>query len=162
MVVLLVDAIEEILRNICGTFILSDVMSKAVKTVDLIKISMLDTTIHKPNLDLGFALRHNSGVLKTKGTISDTQIARFKEDGKNFLVNLANYIATKTPIQSYFARCTRSLSLIYMVEDPGACKSCLIVFYKSWSVLITSVQSFKRVQAAVFSFSANHCQSRQG
>ena len=29
-------------------------MSKAVKTVDLIKIGMLETTIHKPNVDFGF------------------------------------------------------------------------------------------------------------
>ena len=156
MALFLVYAIEEILRDICATFILSDVMSKAVK------ISMLDTTIHKPNVDICFALRHDSGALKTQGTISDTQIARFKEDAKFFLVNLANYIATKTPIQSSFARCSRSLNPIYMVEDPDACKNCLFVFYKSWSVLITSVQSCKQVQAAVFSFFANHCQDRQG
>ena len=74
MVPFLVDTIEEILRDFCGRFILSDAMSKAVKTVDLIKISMLDTSIHKPNVDLGFALRHDIGVLKKKGTISDTKI----------------------------------------------------------------------------------------
>ena len=71
-------------------------MSKAVKTVDLIKIGMLETTIHKPNVDFGFALRHDIGVSKKKkGTISDTQIARFKGDAKNFLVaTLSNCIAT--------------------------------------------------------------------
>ena len=71
-------------------------MSKAVKTIDLIKISMLETTIHKPNVDFGFALRHYIGVSKKKkGTISDTQIARFKGDAKNFLVaTLSNCIAT--------------------------------------------------------------------
>ena len=90
---------------------------------DLNKISMLDTTIHKPNVDLGFAVRHNIGVLKKKGMISDTQIARFKEEANNFLATLANHIATKTPIHSYFARCTRSLNPIYMVKDPDACKS---------------------------------------
>ena len=42
-------------------------MSKAVKTVDLIKFSIMSSTIHKPNVDLGFALRHDSAVLKTKG-----------------------------------------------------------------------------------------------
>ena len=74
-------------------------MSKAVKTVDLIKIGMLETTIHKPNVDFGFALRHDIAVSKKKkkkkGTISNTQIARFKEDAKNFLVaTLSNCIAT--------------------------------------------------------------------
>ena len=39
-----VDTIEEILRSFCGRFILSNVMSKAVKTVDLIKISMFNIT----------------------------------------------------------------------------------------------------------------------
>ena len=66
-----VDIILEILRDFCGRFILSDVRSKAVNTVDLIKISMLDTTIHKTNVDLSFALRHDIGVLKKKGTISE-------------------------------------------------------------------------------------------
>ena len=77
-------------------------MSKAVKTVDLIKIGMLETTIHKPNVDFGFALRHDIAVSKKKkkkkkkkGTISNTQIARFKGDAKNFLVaTLSNCIAT--------------------------------------------------------------------
>ena len=41
-------------------------MSKAAKSLDLIKTSMLDTTIHKANMDLGFALRHDIGVLKKK------------------------------------------------------------------------------------------------
>ena len=112
MVPFLVDTIEEILRDFCGRFILGDVMSKTVKTVDLIKISMLDTIIHKPNVDFGFALRHDIGVLKKKGTISDTQIPC--NSGKSYCY--------KTPIQSYFARCTRSLNPIYMVEDPDACK----------------------------------------
>ena len=44
MVPFFVDTIEEILRSFCGRFILSNVMSKAVKTVDLIKISMFNTT----------------------------------------------------------------------------------------------------------------------
>ena len=42
MVPFFVDTIEEILRSFCGRFILSNVMSKAVKTVDLIKISMFN------------------------------------------------------------------------------------------------------------------------
>ena len=50
-----VDIIVKILRDFCARFILSDVRSKAVNTVDLIKISMLDTTIHKTNVDLIFA-----------------------------------------------------------------------------------------------------------
>ena len=74
MVSFLVDTIQEILRDFCARFILSDVMSKAVKTVDLIEISMLDTTIHKSNriLFLHWHMRHDIGVLKKKkGTISD-------------------------------------------------------------------------------------------
>ena len=123
MVSFIIDTIEEILRDFCGRLILSDVMSKAVKTVDVIKISMLDTTIHKPNVDLGFALKHDIGVSKKKkGTVYDMHIARFKEDAKNFLATLANHIATKTPINSYFARCTRPVNPIYVVEDSDACK----------------------------------------
>ena len=112
----LVDTIEEILKDFCGRFILSDIMSKTVKTVDLIEISIGD---------LGIALRHDIGVLKKKGMISDMQIARFKEDGKNSLVTLANHIATKTSVQSYFARCARSLNPIYMVDNPDAWKRLL-------------------------------------
>ena len=73
-------------------------MSKTVKTVDVIKISMLNTTFHQPNVDLGFALRHDIDILKKKGEISDKQIARLKKDAKNFLATLANHIITKTPI----------------------------------------------------------------
>ena len=52
---------------------------------------MLDTPIYKPNVDLGFALKHDIGLLKKKkGTISDMQIARCKEDTKNFLATLTN------------------------------------------------------------------------
>ena len=51
---------------------------------------MLDTPIYKPNVDLGFALKHDIGLLKKKGTISDMQIARCKEDSKNFLATLTN------------------------------------------------------------------------
>ena len=70
-------------------------MSKAVKTVDLIKIGMLETTIHKPNVDFWFCTETDIGVSKKKGMISDTQIARFKGDAKNFLLaTLSNYIAT--------------------------------------------------------------------
>ena len=80
MVPFIVDTTEGILRDFCGRFILSDVISKAVKSVDLIKISMLDFPIHKPNVYPGFALRHDIGVLKKKkkkkkkkkGTFSDT------------------------------------------------------------------------------------------
>ena len=114
MVPFFVDTIEEILRSFCGRFILNNVMSKTVKTVDLIKISMSNTTIHQPNVGLGFALRHYVDILKKKGEISDKQIARFKKDAKNFLATLANHIITKTPIQSYFGRCTRSVNLIYV------------------------------------------------
>ena len=121
MVPLFVDTIESVLKNFCARFVLSDVMSKAVQTVDVIKISMLDTSIHKPKVDLGFALRRDS-VLEKKGMISDMQIARFKEDAKNIFATLASHITTKTPIQLYFARCTRSLNPIYMVEDPDAYK----------------------------------------
>ena len=102
------------MRSFCGRFILSNVMSKTVKTVDVIKISMLNTTFHQPNVDLGFALRHDIDILKKNGKISDKQIARFKEDTKNFLATLANHIITKTPIQSYFGRCTRSVNLKYV------------------------------------------------
>ena len=122
MVPLFVDTIKLVLKNFCARFILSDVMSKAVQTVDVIKTSMLDTTIHKPKVDLGFALRHDISVLEKKGMISDMQIARFKEDAKNIFATLASNITTKTPIQLYFARCTRPLNPIYMVEDPDACK----------------------------------------
>ena len=47
MVFFLVDTIEEILRDFYGRFVSSDVMSKAAKSLDLIKTSMLDTTIYK-------------------------------------------------------------------------------------------------------------------
>ena len=54
MVPFLVNTIEEVLRDFCSKFILDDVMKKAEKALDLVKLDMMNVNIHKPTTDLGF------------------------------------------------------------------------------------------------------------
>ena len=82
---------------------------------------MLDTPIYKPNVDLGFALRHDIGLLKKKGKISYMQIARFEEDTKNFLATLTNLTNRILLYQVSKSQITWWKTLMHA-------KSCLIIF----------------------------------
>ena len=64
-------------------------------------------------------------VLKKNCKINNKKIADFKKIARNFYSHLANYIATKTPIQSQFARCARALNMINMAQNPESCKKIL-------------------------------------
>ena len=122
MVPFLVDTIEEVLRDFCSKFILDDVMKKAEKTLDLVKLDMMNVNIHKPSTDFGFSLRHDMMVLKKSGKVNDTQIFNFKRDVKAFLSALCSHIVKKTPVQSHFARCARALNPIHIAEFPDSCQ----------------------------------------
>ena len=118
MVPFLVDTIEEVLRDFCSKFTLDDVMKKAEKTLDLVKLDMMNVNIHKLSTDLGFSLRHDVMVLKKSGKVNDTQIFNFKA----FLPALCSHIVKKTPVQSHFARCARAFNPIHMAECPDSCR----------------------------------------
>ena len=47
-------------------------MKKAEKTLDVVKLDMMNVNIHKPSTDLGFSLQHDMMVLKKSGKVNDT------------------------------------------------------------------------------------------
>ena len=98
-------------------------MKKAEKTLDVVKLDMMNVNIHKPSTDLGFSLQHDMMVLKKSGKVNDTQIFNFKRDVKAFLSVLCSHIVKKTTVQSHFARWARALTPIHMVESPDSCRN---------------------------------------
>ena len=61
--------------------------------------------------------------MKIKGKIKDNVIHKFKRECRSFLVILCKHIVEKSPLQSFFAHCTRALNPVYMVEKPESYKS---------------------------------------
>ena len=61
--------------------------------------------------------------MKIKGKIKDNVIHKFKRECRSFLVILCKHIVEKSPLQSFFAYCTRALNPVYMVEKPESYKS---------------------------------------
>jgi hypothetical protein len=60
MIPFLVDTLEEIVRYLCGRFIMDDVMEKTAPTTALLKLDVLDKTKQKMTPDVGFALQCES------------------------------------------------------------------------------------------------------
>ena len=74
MVPFLVDGIEEIVTGFCTKFILS--------TVDFIKLDVMDRNFQKPDVDLGFGMKHEISLLKSTQKITEN----FKMCTKRFFV----------------------------------------------------------------------------
>ena len=79
-------------------------------------MSLIKTVIKET--EFSFAIKHELRALKRDGKISDSLIYTFKIEAKNFLSTLCNHILEKSPLNSYFAWCTRSLSPLYLAEAP--------------------------------------------
>ena len=75
MVPFLVDEIEEIAREFC----MNGDGKNAKKTVDLLKLNVMDRDVQKPDVDLGFGMKHEITILKSINKITDTQIQNFRE-----------------------------------------------------------------------------------
>ena len=86
-------------------FILTDVLEKAQSTVKLLKLNVTHKNIHKRDSEFSFAIKNELFALNRDGEFSD-----FNMEAKKNLSTLCNHILEKTPLNSYFARCTRSLS----------------------------------------------------
>ena len=79
-------------------------------------MSLIKTVIKET--EFSFAIKHELRALKRDGKISDSLIYTFKIEAKKFLSTLCNHILEKSPLNSYFAWCTRSLSPLYLAEAP--------------------------------------------
>ena len=110
MVPFLFESLESMIQKFCSMFNLTDVLEKAQSTVKLLKLNVTHKNIHKRDSEFSFAIRNELCALNRDGNISDSLICTFNMEAKKFLSTLCNHILEKTPLNSYFAWCTRSLS----------------------------------------------------
>ena len=106
----------------CSKFILNDVLEKAKTTTSLIKLSMLDRNIQTFTTEGSFGLKSHLKDLKKEEKVKESEVHLFLQEIKQFLMILCNHLLTKSPINSHFARCCRSLNPVYMAEYPETCK----------------------------------------
>ena len=111
---------EELLRLLCVKFIRKDTFDAACTTYALLKVDVTDTSNHKnvSDVDLGFALKYDTKILRSSKKYTEIQIYNFKKEAVQFLVTLYNHIVEKTPIKSLFARCLSCLSPNHMANFP--------------------------------------------
>lgn len=98
-------------------------LEKVTSTTKLLELYFLDKNIYRQNVDVGFAIGHVIRQLKKDGKINNASAIKFKSDARNFLATLCNHIVNKSPLQSHFARCTRALNPVNMVDTPESCKN---------------------------------------
>ena len=106
----------------CGKFILNDVLEKAKTTASLIKLNMVDRNIEKVTSEVSFGLKSHLKDLKKEKKIKESEVHLFLQEVKQFLATLFDHLLTKSPINSHFAKCWRSLNPVYMAEYPETCK----------------------------------------
>lgn len=121
MVYFLVHCFENIVRSFWDWFISPDVLKKATSTTQLIKLDVMDKNIRNRDYDFGFSIRHELHALKQKGEITDFKLQAFTTEIKSFISTLCNHLISKIPLTSYFARCTKSLNPVNMVEIHDVC-----------------------------------------
>ena len=97
-------------------------MEDARSTGSLMKLDVTDKSIQKVTLNLGFSLKSDLRNLKAVKKVTDPHARNFLFEFKKFLSSLCNHLLTKTPIQSQYARCCRSINPIFMVEYPDSCR----------------------------------------
>ena len=136
------ESLESVIQKFCSMFILTDVLEKAQSTVKLLKLNVTDKNIHKRDFEFSFAIKHELCALKRDGKISDSLIYTFKMEAKNVLSTLCNHILEKSPLNSYFARCTRSLSPLYLAEAPESSE-------KYFSGLLSKLVEYKQIKPFV-------------
>ena len=139
MVLFLVESLESMIQKFCSMLILTDVLENVPSTVKLLKLNVTDKSIHKRDFEFNFAIKHELRALKRDGKISDSLIYTFKMEAKNFLSTLCNDILEKSPLNSYFAWCTRSLSLLYLAEAPKSSE-------KYFSGLLSKLVEYKQIK----------------
>ena len=140
MVPFLVESLESMIQKFCcSMFILIDVLEKAQSTIKLLKLNVTDKNIHKRDFEFSFAIKHELRALKRDQKISDSLIYTFKMEAKKFLSTLCSDILEKSPLNSYFAWCTRSLSPLYLAEAPKSSE-------KYFSGLLSKLVEYKQIK----------------
>ena len=114
-------------------------IGKSQSNVKLLKLNVNDKNIHKRDFDFSFAIKHELHALKRDGKISDSLIYTLKMEAKKILSTLCNHIREKSLLNSYFARCTRSLSPLYLTKVPES-----IEMY--FSGLLSKLVEYKQIK----------------
>ena len=96
-------------------------------------------TFIKETLALALQSKHELHALKRDGKISDSLIYTLKMEAKKLLSTLCNHIREKSLLNSYFARCTRSLSPLYLAKVPES-----IEMY--FSGLLSKLVEYKQIK----------------
>ena len=113
-------------------------MEKVQSTIKLPKLEVTDKNIHKRDF-ISVFMKHDLRALKKAGKISDPQIYTFKMEAKYFLSTLCNHNLQKSPLNSYFARCNRSLCPLYLPETPALRE-------KFFSTILSKPVDYKQIQ----------------
>ena len=72
--------------------------------MDLLKLNVMDRDVQKPDVDLGFGMKHEIIIFKSINKITDTQIQNFKKGAKKFLSKMIGHLLMNSPYRSPFAR----------------------------------------------------------
>ena len=83
---------------------------------------MLDRNIQKVTTEVSFELKSHLKDSKKEKKVKESAVHLFLQEVKQFLAALCNHLLTKSPINSLFASCCRSLNPVYMAEYPETCK----------------------------------------
>ena len=94
-------------------------------------LNMLDINMHKTQYvrqkytksyyRSEFWIKKSFKWLEKEKKVKESEVHLFLQEVKQFLETLCNYVLTKSPINSHFARCCRSLNPVYMAEYPEIC-----------------------------------------
>ena len=71
---------------------------------------------------MSFGLKSKLKDLEKEEKVKESEVHLFLQEVKQFLATLCNHLLTKSPINSHFARCCRSLNPVYMAEYPETWK----------------------------------------
>ena len=150
-----------VIRYMCSKFILNDVLEKAKTTTSLIKLNMLDRNIQKVTTEVSFGLESRLKDLKKEEKVKESEVHLFLQEVKQFLATLCNHLLTKSPINSHFARCCRSLNPVYMAEYPETYKKLFDKFLEKpvicKHVTVTPADAAKNEYSNFF---ANSCKEK--
>ena len=87
-------------------------MSELVK----IDLHVQDNLVPVETVDVGFAIKYELQQLKNAGKATQAQITKFKKEVCAFLVKMCRHMNESSPLSHLFAKCSISLSPIYMAE----------------------------------------------
>ena len=93
----LTEKIDELVRYFTEKITLKSVLDKTHSAISFSKIVLHDVIEQKPSCseDLGFAVNYEIKLLKSKETVTNNQLVRFKEQVGDFLAKICARLIEK-------------------------------------------------------------------